>query len=141
MGGVKEWGRVEVSLLSAIPESSIASGQGLLYHGNNSQTLSIPDVHQAYATSKNASLSPVIAASQISYSTASAGVAYQGRFSVSGCSLLEEVGLLENLRTFVPHFIYLFVLLWVFLAQPTVRWMLENQIYRAKVSHHKVKLH
>jgi hypothetical protein len=51
------------------------------------------------------------------------------------------VSLLSNLRTFIPYFIYLFILFWVFLNQPTVRWMLENKIYRAKSTQPKIKYH
>ncbi len=51
-------------------------------------------------------------------------MSYEGRFTVVSSNFLEEVSLLSNIRSFVPFFIYLFILGWVFLAQPTVRWML-----------------
>jgi hypothetical protein len=100
------------------------------------------DVHRSYAANKNVTLVASIVSSQPTYSSsASASFSYLGTFSVPGQNLLVEVSLLANLRTFIPYFIYLFILFWVFLAQPTVRWMLENKIYRAKSTHPKIKYH
>lgn len=100
------------------------------------------DVHSSYAANKNVTLVPSIISSQPGFSsTASPSFSYLGKFSVPGQQLLVEVGLISNLRTFVPYFIYLFILFWVFVAQPTVRWMLENKIYRAKSNAPKIKYH
>ena len=96
------------------------------------------DSHKNYAMNKNISLIPTVSSSQISYGSTAAGATYEGRFNVVASNYLEEVSLVENIRKFVPFFIYLLVLTWFFLAQPTVRWMLENKIYRSKVSHHKI---
>ena len=80
--------------------------------------------HKDYAKTKNISLVPSISSSQINYVTAASGATYEGRFSVVSSNFIEETSLLENIRTFVPFYIYLLILAWFFLAQPTVRWML-----------------
>jgi hypothetical protein len=131
-----------VKAISAIPQSSVPQTDFTSYSSNSTQVLTMTDVHRSYAASKNVSLSASILSSQPTYSSAaSVSFSYLGSFTVPGQEMLVEVSLLENMRTFVPYFIYLFILFWVFLAQPTVRWMLENKIYRAKTNHPKIKYH
>jgi hypothetical protein len=127
-------------LLSPIPQSAIQSSN-LNYHLNNSQQLGLTDSHRSFALAYNLSLVATRKGRQVEVGTNTAGVAYTGEFNVGGVTWISEASLLDNLRSFVPFFIYLFVLFWVFLAQPTVRWMLQNKIYRAKVTHPKLKHH
>lgn len=111
----------------------------MIYYLNDTQSLSMAKTHSDYGAYKNVSLTPVISGSQVAYSSTSGSMSYEGRFTVLDENYLSEVSLLENIQTFVPYFIYLFILFWVFLVQPTVRWMLENKIYRTKVKHYKLK--
>ena len=80
--------------------------------------------HKSYAKDKNVTLISSISSSQLSYGTTAAGVTYEGRFSIQYSQFIEETSLLENIRTIVPFYIYLLLVAWFFLAQPTVRWML-----------------
>lgn len=99
------------------------------------------DVHRIYSTKKNVTLIPRTIASQPSFSASPVSFSYLGSFSVPAQEMLQEVSLLTNLRTFIPFFIYLFILTWVFVAQPTVQWMLDNKIYQSKTRHPKLKYH
>lgn len=135
-------GAIYAKTISAIPQSSVSQSDFTSYYYNDTNTLSMIDVHRTYATNKNVTLIPSIFSSQpVFSSSASSSFSYMGTFSVPGQEVLVEVGMVNNLRNFIPYFIYLFILFWIFLAQPTVRWMLENKIYRAKSNPPKIKYH
>lgn len=136
---MKQWGTIKANLAYALSSSLITNGDGMIYYLNDTQSLSMAKTHSDYGAYKNVSLTPVISGSQVAYSSTSGSMSYEGRFTVLDENYLSEVSLLENIQTFVPYFIYLFILFWVFLVQPTVRWMLENKIYRTKVKHYKLK--
>ena len=76
MASVIEAGTIEAKITYSIPQSSVDSGNGLLYYANGTQTLSMIDTHKSYATNKNISLIPSISSSQINYGTTAAGVTY-----------------------------------------------------------------
>lgn len=78
----------------------------------------------------------------MTYSVTDPGqVTYQGIFEVPSQIVISEVSLLDNLRKFIPLLVYLMILLRLVVVDPTIRWMLQNKIYKAKYHHDKVKLH
>jgi len=88
----------------------------MLYYLNGSQSLSMTDTHLSYATHKNITLIPFISTSQVNYATSASSITYEGRFTVVASNYIEELTLLQNLRTIVPFYIYLLILAWFFLA-------------------------
>ena len=89
MSTVVETGTIEAKLTYSVPQSSVDSGSGLQYFTNGSQSLSMINAHQSYATDKNISLVPSIKSSHIGYATTAAGVTYEGRFAVQTSEYIE----------------------------------------------------
>ena len=141
MSALTQTGIINAKVLSPLPQSSILQADFTSYYYNDTQVLNMNDVHRIYSTKKNVTLIPRTIASQPSFSASPVSFSYLGSFSVPAQEMLQEVSLLTNLRTFIPFFIYLFILTWVFVAQPTVQWMLDNKIYQSKTRHPKLKYH
>ena len=92
-------------------------------NGNQNITLSIKNSYEDYT-----------------YTTGTtSGFSFAGHFNIQGKIQFKESNLLDNLREFVPFFMFVGVFLWLVLVNPLVEWMLRNKIYTSKITHEKLK--
>ena len=94
-----------------------------LRNGNQNLTLSISKKYEDYT-----------------YTTGTtSGFSFAGHFNIQGKIQFQGTNLIDNLREFVPFFMFIAVFLWLALVNPLVDWMLRNKIYTSRITHQKLK--
>ena len=64
---------------------------------------------------------------------------FTAKIKFNASEYLKETSLIDKLRGIGPIFIFLAVLLYYFVIDPLVDWMIDNKVYSGKTFHAKIK--
>jgi hypothetical protein len=108
-----------------LPQSSIVTIDETTLVGNT-----VSDTFQAFGSNTVHLDSKILYRSFTSFNDNSI---FNAEFQILGGMYMQEVSLIDKLRTFIPIFMYISIFLWWIIVNPLIDWMLRNRVYSAKV--------